>query len=121
MLRDKVHGYTDAQLSAKDAEDLANFVSKGQGTLSKYIDASNKSTGQVDKGEVYYNTICAGCHGLDGKKVKDGPALGSVADNGAEMMHKIFNGQPAESMPAMRAIEHQVAADIAAYLTKLPK
>lgn len=121
MLRDKVHGYTDAQLSAKDAEDLANFVSKGQGTLSKYIDASNKSTGNVIKGETYFNTICAGCHGLDGKKVKDGPALGSVADNGAEMMHKIFNGQPGESMPAMRAIEHQISADIAAYLTKLPK
>ena len=121
VLRDKSHGYTEAQLTAKDAEDLANFVSKGQGTLAKYLDAANKSTGNVGKGEAYYNTMCAGCHGLDGKKVKDGPAIGSVADNGAEMMHKVLNGQPGEAMPAMRAIDHQISADIAAYLTKLPK
>lgn len=121
ILRDKVHGYTDAQLTAKDAEDLANFVSKGQGNFSKYLDGSNKSTGNVAKGEAYYNTICAGCHGVDGKKIKDGPALGSVADNGAEMMNKVLNGQPGESMPALRALDGQVAADIAAHLTKLPK
>ncbi len=121
ILRDKSHGYTEAQLTAKDAEDLANFVSKGQGTLAKYLDAANKSTGNVGKGEAYYNTMCAGCHGLDGKKIKDGPALGSVADNGAEMMHKVLNGQAGEAMPAMRAIDHQISADLAAYLTKLPK
>ncbi len=121
LLRDKTHGYTEAQLSAKDASDLALFVSRGQGNLAKYLDASNKSTGNGAKGEAYYNTLCAGCHGLDGKKVKDGPALGSVADNGAEMMHKLLNGQPGEAMPALRALDHQVAADIAVHLTKLPK
>ncbi|MCF8168437.1 MAG: cytochrome c, partial [Rhodoferax sp.] len=121
QLRDKVHAYTEAQLSAKDAEDLAMFVSKGQGNLAKYLDAANKSKGDGAKGEAYYNTICAGCHGVDGKKVKDGPALGSVADNGAEMMHKILNGHPGESMPALRALDHQVSADVAVHLTKLPK
>lgn len=121
LLRDKTHGYTEAQLSAKDAGDLALFVSRGQGTLAKYLDASNKSTGNGAKGEAYYNTLCAGCHGVDGKKVKDGPALGSVADNGAEMMHKLLNGQPGEAMPALRALDHQIAADIAVHLTKLPK
>lgn len=120
LLRDKTHGYTDAQISAKDASDLANFVTKGQGNLAKYLDAANKSKGDGAKGAAYYNTLCAGCHGEDGKKVKDGPPLGSVADNGAEMMHKILNGQPAEAMPALRAIDHQVAADIAVHLTKLP-
>jgi len=121
IFRDKNHGYTEAQLSAKDASDLALFVSKGQGTLAKYLDAANKSTGNGAKGEAYFNTLCAGCHGVDGKKVKDGPALGSVADNGAEMMHKVLNGQPGEGMPALRALDHQIAADIAAHLTKLPK
>jgi thiosulfate dehydrogenase len=120
MLRDKTHGYTDAQLSARDATDLALFVSKGQGNLAKYLSADNKSTGDAGKGEGYFNTVCAGCHGVDGKKVKDGPALGSVADNGAEMMHKIQNGQPGEAMPALRALDAQISADLAAYLTKLP-
>lgn len=120
LLRDKNHGYTEAQLSAKDASDLALFVSKGQGNLAKYLDPTNKVKGDAGKGEAYFNTLCAGCHGTDGKKVKDGPPLGSVADNGAEMMHKLLNGQPGEAMPALRAIDHQIAADLALYLTKLP-
>jgi mono/diheme cytochrome c family protein len=45
------------------------------------------------RARVYFSSLCAGCHGTDGKKVKDGPPLGSVADNGAEMMHKLQNGQ----------------------------
>ncbi len=121
LLRDKNHGYTEAQLSAKDAGDLALFVSKGQGNLAKYVDASNKAKGDGAKGEAYFNTLCAGCHGEDGKKVKDGPPLGSVADNGAEMMHKLLNGQSGEAMPALRALDHQISADIAVHLTKLPK
>ena len=120
VLRDKTHGYTAAQLSDKDAADLALFVSKGQIDMARYIDGG-KVKGSADKGEVYFNTLCAGCHGLDGKKLKDAPPLGSVADNGAEMMHKLINGQPGEAMPALRALDHQIAADIAVYLTKLPK
>jgi thiosulfate dehydrogenase len=121
LLRDKTHGYTEAQLSAKDASDLALFVAKGQIDMAKYVDAANKAKGNGAKGEVYYNTLCAGCHGNDGKKVKDAPPLGSVADNGAEMLHKILNGQPAEAMPALRALDHQITADIAVHLTSLPK
>ncbi len=121
LLRDKTHGYTEAQLSARDASDLALFVSKGQGDLAKYVDASNKAKGDGAKGEAYFNTLCAGCHGVDGKKVKDGPPLGSVADNGAEMLHKVRNGQPGEAMPALRALDGQISADIAVHLTKLPK
>lgn len=121
LLRDKVHGYTEAQLSAKDASDLALFVTKGQVDMTRYVDAANKAKGNGAKGEVYFNTLCVGCHGPDGKKVKDAPPLGSVADNGAEMMHKILNGQPAEAMPALRALDHQIAADIAVHLTSLPK
>lgn len=120
LLRDKTHGYSEAQLSAKDASDLALFVSKGQIDMAKYVDAANKAKGNGAKGEVYFNTLCAGCHGTDGKKLKDAPPLGSVADNGAEMMHKLLNGQPAEAMPALRALDHQIAADIAVHLTKLP-
>ena len=122
LLRDKNHGYTEAQLSAKDVGDLSLFVSKGQVDYSKYIDtANNKSKGAVAKGEVYFNTLCANCHGPDGKKITTGPALGSVSDNGVEMMHKVLNGQPAENMPALRALDHQIAADIVAHLQTLPK
>jgi cytochrome c2 len=120
LLRDKTHGYTESQLSAKDAADLGLFVSKGQIDMGRYVEGG-KAKGNAAKGEVYYNTLCAGCHGPDGKKLKDAPPLGSVADNGYEMMHKILNGQPAEAMPALRALDHQIAADIAVHLTSLPK
>lgn len=121
LLRDKTHGYTEAQLSGKDASDLALFVSRGQGNLAKLLGADNKVKGDGAKGVAYFNTLCAGCHGVDGKKVKDGPPLGSVADNGAEMMHKLLNGQPGEGMPSLRALDHQIAADTAVHLLKLPK
>ncbi len=120
ILKDKTHGYTDKQLSAKDMGDLALFVSKGQVDYSKYV-ADKKAKGNAAKGEAYFNTICAGCHGTDGKKIKDAPPIGSVADNAPEMIHKIMNGQPGESMPALRTLDVQIAVDIASYLPQLPK
>lgn len=120
ILKDAKHGYTDKQLSAQDMQDLALFVSKGQLDVGKYV-ADKKAKGNAAKGEAYFNTICAGCHGTDGKKIKDAPPLGSVADNAAEMIHKIRNGQPGEGMPALRTLDPQIAVDIASYLTQLPK
>jgi thiosulfate dehydrogenase len=122
ILKDKNHGYVDAMLSAEDMNDLALFVAKGQIDVSKYYDAATKKPkGDATKGEVYFNTLCAGCHGKDGKKLKDAPPLGSVADNVPEMLHKILNGQPGEAMPALRALDPQISADIAVHLQSLPK
>lgn len=122
VFRDKTHGYTEAQLSAKDAGDLALFVSKGQVDVTKYVDvATGKPKGDGGKGEAYFNTLCAGCHGTDGKKVPNSPSIGSVADNPYEMLHKVMNGQPAEAMPALRALDPQIAADIVVHLQTLPK
>ncbi|MBL8590966.1 MAG: cytochrome c [Methylobacteriaceae bacterium] len=120
VLRDRTHGYTDKQLSDKDATDLALFVSKGQLDVTKYIE-NGKPKGDGAKGEAYFNTLCAGCHGVDGKKVPNAPSLGSVADNPYEMLHKVMNGQPAEAMPALRALDPQIAVDIVTHLQTLPK
>jgi len=118
MLQDATHGYTEKELSAQDMHDLALFVSRGQIDTSKYI-ADKKAKGDPAKGEVYFNTLCAGCHGKEGKEV--GVPLGSVADNAYEMLHKVMNGQPGQDMPALRAIDPQVAVDIVSYLPQLPK
>lgn len=120
ILRDAKHGYSEKQLSAQDANDLALFVSKGQIDTGKYV-ADKKAKGNAAKGEAYFNTICAGCHGKDGKKIKDAPPLGSVADNAVEMLHKVMNGQSGEAMPALRTLDPQVAVDIVSYLPQLPK
>lgn len=122
ILRDKTHGYTADMLSDKDAGDLAMFVSKGQIDMAKYVDlAASKSKGAAAKGEVYFNTLCGVCHGMDGKKVSTGMALGQASEFPAAMLHKALNGQPAEAMPMLRSFDHAISADIVAYTASLPK
>lgn len=119
LLKAPEHGYGD-KLAEQDMVDLANFVVYGQIDWSKYI-ADKKSTGDAAAGGQVFNTVCVGCHGLEGKLPKEMPPLGSLAGNPWEVMGKILNGQPAEAMPALRAIDHQVAANVMAYIATLPK
>lgn len=122
LLRDKNHPYKDGMLTERDIADLANFVSKGQFEADKVIDrAGNKAKGDLVTGEIYYNTLCAGCHGLDGKKVTTGPALGSQTDNPYLILHKAYNGQPNEAMPALRSLDPRIAVDLVAYVQTLPQ
>lgn len=120
-LTDSKHGYA-GKLSDRDLMDVALFVSQGQVDMDRYIDrASKMPKGDKNKGAAYFNTICAKCHGKQGLEPDDMPPLGGLMSNPWEVMHKILNGQPAESMPALRALDHQVAADIMAHMTTLPK
>jgi len=123
VLKDGTHGYTSDMMSEQDFQDVALFVSKGQVDMNKYIDrASKKVKGDTAKGEAYYNTLCANCHGKDGMKVKDMKPMGKLATgNPWENLHKILNGQPKEQMPAMRALDHQITVDILAYTQGLPQ
>ena len=120
VLTDEGHGFGD-KLSVADLTDLANFVAYGQVDMATYVDPETKAPrGDAAVGGQVYNTVCANCHGRDGKEPKEMPPLGSLMGNPWEVMHKILNGQPNEKMPALRAIDYQVAADIMAYLTTLP-
>ncbi len=90
--------------------------------MDAYIDrATNKPKGDKAKGEVYFNTICAQCHGKDGLQPKDMKPMGKQMGNPWEVMHKILNGQPGEQMPALRALDRQIVADIMSHITTLPK
>jgi thiosulfate dehydrogenase len=122
IIRDDTHRYTPAMLTDADVADLANFVANGQIDMTQYIEyPSFKSKGDAAKGKVYFDTICAGCHGTDGKKVADADPIGTVAGNGPEMMMKVLNGQPKEPMPALRALDRQIVTDIVAHLQTLPR
>ena len=85
------------------------------------VRATKKSSGDAARGQAYYETLCANCHGLDGKKIKDMKPMGKLMSNPWEMLHKMLNGQPAENMPALQALDIQVAVDILAHLETLPK
>ncbi|MCP3970126.1 MAG: hypothetical protein GY717_07380 [Rhodobacteraceae bacterium] len=119
-IRGEPHGFGADLLDDAAIGDLAMFISKGQFDMAPHIVDGN-STGDAAVGEALYATVCAGCHGGDGMKIKEMPPLGEIAGNPQETMHKIMFGQPAESMPALHVFGAQVAADITAYLQTLPK
>ncbi len=115
------HGFGD-KLAKADLEAVALFVSKGQVDMDAFIDrASKKPKGDAAKGAAYYNTVCAGCHGMDGKLPKEMKPFGAQMGNPWEVMHKILNGQPAENMPALRALPRDIVVDVMAHMTTLPK
>jgi hypothetical protein len=108
MLRDKTHGYTAAQLSDKDASDLALVrVSRPGGHRSSTRGRRTRSRATATRARSTTTPCAPAATALDGKKLKDAPPLGSVADNGAEMMHKVLNGQPGEAMPACGRLTHR--------------
>ncbi|MBF0268911.1 MAG: c-type cytochrome [Alphaproteobacteria bacterium] len=117
---DAKHAYA-GKLGAQDAADLGLFISKGLPDLNKYVDAAGKPKGNAAKGEVYFNTLCAGCHGVDGKKVSTGAAVGALKTDPWQLLHKSLNGQPAEAMPALRSLDPAVSADILAHAQSLPE
>jgi thiosulfate dehydrogenase len=121
LIKDDTHGLA-GKMDDQDFADLALFISVGLTDMDKYIDRATKAPkGDKAKGQVYYETVCANCHGAKGTKVKDMDPLGKLMGNPWEILHKIRYGQPKEQMPALVAFDPQVAADIMAYTATLPK
>ena len=120
IINDDTHRMA-GMMEAQDLTDLANFVTKGQVDMSMYIANKAPKGGNAAKGEVYYNTICAGCHGKDGQLPKEMKPMGALMSNPWEILHKILNGHPGEPMPALRALDRQIPVDIMTHLTTLPK
>jgi thiosulfate dehydrogenase len=122
LLKAPEHAYGD-KLSDADLQDLATFISAGQVDMDAYIDRASKKPigGDMAKGAAYYNTMCAQCHGEDGKKPKGMKSFGKQMGNPWEVMHKILNGQPDAEMPALRALDRKVVVDIMSHLTTLPE
>jgi len=127
ILRDNTHQYTAAIVSDSAAEKLALFVTRGQIDMDQYIDRQTKvARGDSARGARFYQTICAICHGFDGKDINfkdeaEPEYVGTVAqDNPWETLHKIRNGQPGVPMAAMTALSPQDQVDILAYTQGLP-
>jgi thiosulfate dehydrogenase len=127
ILTDKTHGLGKV-IPEKDLEALAHFVAHGQVDMDAYIDrATKKAKGDPGKGERIFQTICANCHGSDGKQInfKTPPAneyVGTVAnENPWETLHKIRMGQPGVPMISMLAFSAQDHIDILAYAQTLPQ
>lgn len=127
IIRDTTHRYSADMISDKAVAKLALFVSAGQIDMDLYIDRATKTAkGDAERGARFYQTICAVCHGFDGKAInfrdeKKPEYVGTVAQaNPWEALHKIRNGQPGVGMVALSALDIQDQVDILAYTATLP-
>lgn len=114
---------SNGPLLLQDLLDLANFVAFGQIDTDQYIDAETlraKSDAAPYKDK--FDVFCATCHGTDGRKLATGYDLGDIArSNPWEALHKIRNGHPGESMPALQGIlDMGVLTGLLAYAQSLP-
>ena len=82
LLKAPEHAYGD-KLSDTDLQDLATFIRDGQVNMDTYVDRASKKpiNGDMTKGAAYYNTMCAQCHGEDGKKPKGMKSFGKQMGN----------------------------------------
>ncbi len=128
VIRDQRHGYTELMLPNDAVAALSLFVSKGQIDVEPVINRATKMVkGDPKRGASFFQTICATCHGFDGRQINfktrnDPQFIGTVAsENPWEAIHKIRNGQPGAPMPSLGALELQDLLDVLAYEQTLPK
>jgi thiosulfate dehydrogenase len=128
IIRNDTHGYTEDMIPDSAVTKLALFVSLGQVDMDQYIDRATKTArGNVERGARFYQTICAVCHGFEGKAInfkdEEKPEyIGTVGNaNPWETLHKIRNGQPGVGMVALGALSIQDQVDILAYTQTLPE
>ncbi len=111
------------RLSERDIADLANFLTRGQVDMDRYIDRATKKARSASAGyEAHYQTICAPCHGADGREIRTMQPLGRIAGQDPwRALHGIVNGHPGEAMPALAAFPQEMAGGILAYAQTLPQ
>ena len=126
ILRNKTHGYTEAMIPADAMLRIANFVSKGQVDMTRYISNDKSVRGNKKRGADTFQNVCAACHGFDGTALNWGSEekpkyIGTEANgNPWEVLHKIRGGHPGVEMPALMSFPLQDSIDVLAYAQTLP-
>ncbi|MCB1521027.1 MAG: c-type cytochrome [Hyphomicrobiaceae bacterium] len=127
LLRAPLHGYTSEMISDVQLMNVAKFVSRGQHDIADVIDAtSGKPKGDTERGKALFQTICAACHGFDGRLLNwgsaDAPAyIGTEASKlPDEVFHKIRSSHPGAAMVNLRALPLKDAIDVLTYAATLP-
>jgi len=128
IIMNDTHKYTEEMIPHNAMDKLSLFVSLGQIDNDLYIDRNTKKArGNAQHGATLFQTICAVCHGFDGKAMNFGDedeveVIGTIAnDNPWEFMHKARFGQPGVAMVGLVALPIQDVVDILAYAQTLPE
>ena len=127
ILRDETHQYTPQMLTNRAVDRLSGFISYGLVDMDRYIDqASMMPKGDVKRGKIVFESICALCHGENGKAINFGSEdepeyVGTVAKfEILEAFHKVRNGQPGQPMMSLITQPIQTQIDVLAYERTLP-
>ena len=119
IIMDDTHRYTTEMIPSKAMRKLTAII--------------NRSKTGLRRGAVFFQTVCAICHGFDGAQMpsKTETALAAFGDRGYmgyvasnnpwEVLHKIRNGQPGVGMIALRVLNVQDQVDVLAYMQTLVK
>ncbi len=128
LLRAAPHNYTPEMIGDEEMSRLAAFVRAGQHDADQYIERrTGKVRGDVNRGAGFYQTLCAACHGLDGRALnwgtKDEPGFVGTEAKALpwEVLHKIRNSHPGAAMINLRALTLKDAVDTLAYAQTLPE
>lgn len=128
VLTNSTHRYSEAMISRGELEKLALFVSLGQIDMDLHVDRTTlKSRGDPGRGAPTYQTICAVCHGFEGKnmnfnKPEDPEYVGTLSRaNPWEFMHKARFGQPGIPMISLITLPDSTIADLLAFTQTLPE
>lgn len=128
IIMNDTHKYTEDMIPHNAMDKLSLFVSLGQIDDDLYIDrTTKKARGDAQHGATLFQTICAVCHGFDGKAMNFGDeneveVIGTIAkDNPWEFVHKARFGQPGVAMVGLVALPVQDVVDILAYAQTLPE
>lgn len=126
FLMNDTHGFTHDMIPPDAMQRLAAFVSRGQVDVAAYIGMDKSVKGNAERGAAKFQTICASCHGFDGRALDWGDAdspgfVGTEAKaNPWEVLHKIRFGHPGVEMVSMASFPLEDALDILAYTQTLP-
>lgn len=119
ILRNSTHRF-GAILKYRDLQDLANFVTRGQIDMDKFIDPkTGKARGDAKRGETYYQTMCIGCHGRSGRFTAKRFLGNRVRTDPWGALHSMLNGHPDDNMPALRELDEKIVTDILTYAQSL--
>lgn len=128
ILRDGTHRYSSDMIDDAALGRISAFVSRGQVDTLKYVDVETRQvkSGDVNVGRGIFQTVCAACHGFDGRLLDWGDATSSnfigteasaLAD---EVLHKILSSHPGAAMINLRAFPIEYSVDVLAYAATLP-
>ncbi|MFN6951304.1 MAG: c-type cytochrome [Albidovulum sp.] len=130
ILRDANHPYTTEMITDDEMMRVAVFLSKGLVDMRGFIDYETRKmipgVGDLERGRAIFQTICAACHGFDGRALDWGEGdqhnfIGTEASQlPDEVWNKINNAHPGAAMINLRAFPVDDRISVMAYIAGLP-